>query len=87
MQKEFYANTFFSIGIDWTMSNKIGYVYDEQMTKHQHPKDNSHPEGPYRIKVAKQAIDDCGLLEKMIEIPSRYFILTYWVYTSYMAFI
>ena len=69
------------------MSKKIGYVYDEQMTKHQHPKNSSHPEGPYRIKVAKQAIDDCGLLEKMVEIPSRYYILNYWLYTSYIAFI
>ena len=54
------------------MSKKIGYVYDEQMTKHHHPKNSSHPEGPHRIQIARQIIEECGLLEKMTEIPSRY---------------
>ena len=54
------------------MSGKIGYVYDEQMAKHHHPKNSSHPEGPHRIQVAVQVLQECGLLEKMTKIPSRY---------------
>ncbi len=53
-------------------SVKIGYVYDEKMTMHKDPTNERHLEGPQRIKKAREVIEDCGLLEKMIKIPSRY---------------
>ncbi len=53
------------------MAKSVGYVYDEEMTKHHHPKNKTHPEGPHRIKIAKQIVEDAGLLGKMTEISSR----------------
>lgn len=55
---------------------QVGYVYDELMMQHEDPNNNDdntfvHPEQPNRIKCIYDEICNRGLLNKLIEIPSR----------------
>jgi len=54
------------------MSNqkRVGYVYDELMTKHKHPFEK-HPECPNRIKCIFDKLCELDLVSKMKKIDSR----------------
>ena len=52
-------------------SIRTSYVYDEYMKKHRNILDPSHPERPERISRIHEMLDDYGLLERCIKLPSR----------------
>ena len=49
----------------------VGYVYDESMTLHKNELESDHPECPDRIKVIYEELQKQGLIDRMVEIPSR----------------
>ena len=52
--------------------SRVGYVYDEEMEKHENMENKKHPENPDRIRVPLKMLKESGTLAKCTEITSRY---------------
>lgn len=53
-----------------SMARRVGYVFDSVMEAHRGGM--GHPERPSRIRAIHERLQDRGLLERMMVLPSRW---------------
>lgn len=49
----------------------VGLLFDRRMARHRHTQDRSHPERPMRIMRIYERLEEEGLAQRCIRIPSR----------------